>query len=218
MMADFQPLGGGHETPHRANVSRVQPPAGVIAASISSFVGISLPLGHRGGFLGSAGALRPSSGRSARVIIGAGTLGHAFTPIRIGCAVVARDWGQAVSPWPSLRYPLGNLAAPTSAIRMRRAGGCTSHCGCVLCGFGFLALFCPFASIRHRLGATVEGLCRTCPAVHRSRTSPSRSDRSGVHWPDVARTARRAAAIISPSRPPSNALPRPASHRSGANR
>ena len=31
------------------------------------------------------GALRPSSGRSARVI-GAGTLGHAFTPLRIGCA------------------------------------------------------------------------------------------------------------------------------------
>jgi hypothetical protein len=35
----FQPRGGGHGTPHFANCSRVQPPRGVLAASISAFVG-----------------------------------------------------------------------------------------------------------------------------------------------------------------------------------
>lgn len=117
-------------------------------------------------------------------------MGHAFTPLRIGCAF-ARDWGQAVSPWPSLRYPLGNLAAPHSIIRRQDAGGCGNRAPRPV-RTRRLALCDPFASVRHRPGATREGpMSRTfggAPGPCHPHADPASADRLRQ---GCDRTARR---------------------------
>lgn len=143
------------------------------------------------GFRVPQGALRPSSGRSARVI-GAGTMGHAFTPLRIGLRLYALDRGQAVCPCPSLRF----LAEP---------GGTYQHHPKARCWrlhlvmrvrpvrARLLAPFGPFASVRHRPGATHEG-----PMLHTSGGAlgpchPHADQTAACRlWSDFARTARRA--------------------------
>lgn len=84
---DPQAARPGSETRTAAPARRISAPASCQMVWLWSVCSSVVPsvLCHRGEFLGSAGALRPSSGRSAGVF-GDETLGHAFTLHQHGCA------------------------------------------------------------------------------------------------------------------------------------